>query len=304
MDPAVRLIQGDAQIQVKNLNPGSIDLTVTSPPYFIGKRYDPSRLLDDFILFHKRIMPQIVEATRDGGSICWQVGYHVANDQLTPLDFMVHSIMSEISGVHLRGRIIWRFGHGLHATHRFSGRHETILWYTKGDKYHFNLDAVRVPQKYPGKRAYKGNRKGEYSGNPLGKNPEDVWDFGEDVWDIPNIKAGHVEKANHPCQFPVALPTRLIKALVPVGGSVLDPFMGSGSTGVAAILENRSFIGIEADSEYFSLAESRCNKAQNGTIRIRPDIPVSQPNPKDQVARRPKHFSDIEEFSGDSIIIN
>ncbi len=70
----------------------------------------------------------------------------------------------------LRNRVVWTFGHGLHSPTRFSGRHETILWFTKGDNYTFNLDAVRVPQKYPGKRHYKGLKKGKFSGNPLGKN--------------------------------------------------------------------------------------------------------------------------------------
>ena len=123
----------------------------------------------------------------------------------------------------MRNRIIWTFGHGLNSVRRFSGRHETILWSTKGDSLEFNLDEVRVPQKYAGKRAYKGPHKGELSGNPLGKNPSDVWE-------IPNVKAKHIEKTEHPCQFPVAIPQRLIKALTHENALILDPFMGSGTT--------------------------------------------------------------------------
>lgn len=113
--------------------------------------------------------------------------YLVVNANVIPLDFLVYEIFTSKNDnfkhpLILRNRIIWTFGHGLNSTQRFSGRHETILWFTKGHDYEFNLDSVRIPQKYPGKRFYKGEHKGELSGNPLGKNPSDVWD-------IPNVKA-------------------------------------------------------------------------------------------------------------------
>lgn len=83
----------------------------------------------------------------------------------------------------LRNRIVWHFGHGLHASKRFSGRYETILWFSKTDNYIFNLDSVRVPAKYPGKRHFKGPKKGQPSGNPLGKNPSDIWEIIEQYWE-------------------------------------------------------------------------------------------------------------------------
>ena len=94
----------------------------------------------------------------------------------------------------MKNRIVWHFEHGLHLKHKFSGRYETILWFVKTDKYIFDLDKVRVPQKYPGKVGYKGKNKGKYSGNIKGKNPSDVWI-------IPNVKSFHKEKTIHPCQF-------------------------------------------------------------------------------------------------------
>ena len=118
----------------------------------------------------------------------------------------------------LRNRIIWRFNHGLHASKRFSGRYETILWFTKSDSYTLNLDPVRVPSKYPGKLHFKGSKRGLPSGNPLGKNPSDVWEFvarewDEELWDIPNVKANHPEKTIHPCQYPIELIERCVLAL-------------------------------------------------------------------------------------------
>ena len=172
------------------------------------------------------------------------------NQSVYPLDYAVFAILKDIEGMVLRNRIIWTFGHGLHPSHRFSGRHETILWFTKGKEFSFDLDAVRVPQKYPGKRHYKGPNKGEFSGNPKGKNPGDVWE-------IPNVKGSHIEKLDHPCQFPIGLADRLVRALCPKDGIVFDPFMGSSSTGVGAITNSRRFLGAEINEKYGELAYDR-----------------------------------------------
>lgn len=269
---------------ISSIPDDSIELTVTSPPYCMGKEYETSYSVDDFIAAHTRILPEIVRVTRPGGSICWQVGYHVENQQCFPLDYFVFDIMRNHPEIKLRNRIVWTYGHGLHHTRRFSGRHETVLWLTKGSGYYFDLDAVRVPQKYPGKRHYKGDRKGEFSGNPKGKNPTDVWE-------IPNVKANHVEKVGHPCQFPVGLAERLVRALCPKGGVVFDPYMGSSSTGVAAIVNGRRFFGAETKKEYTALACERMSMAYAGTVAIRPvNQPIYVPSENEAVARRPEHF--------------
>ena len=170
--------------------------------------------------------------------------------------------------LHLRNRIIWHFGHGLHSKNRFSGRYEVVLWYTKTDNYVFNLDAVRVPAKYPGKRSYHGENKGQLSGNKLGKNPEDVWD-------IPNVKGNHVEKTAHPCQFPVGLIERLVLALTNENSLVFDPFSGVASSGVAALLHNRHYWGCELFEEYTQIGKERLEKTITGEIRYRPyDKPI------------------------------
>src|SRR3972149_2561084 len=220
----------DAFEFLSNLKPSSVDLIVSSPPYFMGKEYDTSLKISDFIDAHEKLAPLLVKALRKGGSLCWQVGHHVEKGEVVPLDAIVYPIFKKQADLHLRNRIVWAFGHGMHARRRFSGRHETILWFTKGTKYRFNHNAVRVPQKQRGKRHYKGPNKGQLSGNPKGKNPSDVWE-------IPNVKARHIEKTAHPCQFPVALVQRLIRAFVRPKGMVVDPFMGSGTAALAAALE-------------------------------------------------------------------
>lgn len=282
----VTLFNGDCIKLLKNLPNESVDLVVTSPPYCIGKAYeDPHDDIETFKTQHTNMFDELYRVVKPGGSICWQVGYHVSEKCVVPLDCIIFSSLSaqrEYPFI-LRNRIIWTFGHGLNSTKRFSGRHETILWFTKGDQSMFNLDDIRVPQKYPGKRSYKGPNKGQLSGNPLGKNPSDVWD-------IPNVKAKHVEKTEHPCQFPVAIPQRLIKALTKRGALVVDPFMGSGTSGVAAIIEDRRFAGAEIVKAYYDISIERLKEAGEGKAKVREDKPVIEPNQNAAVAKLPEEF--------------
>jgi len=245
----------------------------------MGKSYEKNTNAEQFLPQLEAIMPEILRVVRTGGSICWQVGYHVDMGVVTPLDCLVYQMMSRYPVIRLRNRIVWTFGHGLHAEDRFSGRHETILWFTKGKRYRFDLDAIRVLQKYPGKTHYKGDRKGSLSGNPNGKNPSDVWSL-PDVWDIPNVKANHVEKTVHPCQFPIALAKRLIAALAPKDGLVLDPFAGAGTTGSACALLGRRFVGAEISKRFHKVAMKRIRAALDGKLDYRPsNKPVYEPKP-------------------------
>lgn len=280
---------------MKKLPDESVDLVVTSPPYCMGKAYeDPHDDIETFKKQHTSIFDEIYRILKPGGSICWQVGYHISDQCVIPLDYIVYDVFTtkSVNLEHpfvLRNRIIWTFGHGLNSTNRFSGRHETILWFTKGKQSTFNLDDVRVPQKYPGKRAYKGPNKGKLSGNPFGKNPSDVWE-------IPNVKAKHVEKTEHPCQFPVVIPQRLIRALAPPNGLVMDPFTGSGTTGVAAIIEGRRFVGAETQKNYYDIATIRITDAISGKAKIREDKPVVEPTGNEAVARLPEEFRKVRKI--------
>ena len=200
----------------------------------------------------------------------------------------------------LRNRIIWHFGHGLHASNRFSGRYETILWFSKTDEYIFNLDNVRVPAKYPGKLHFKGEKKGLPSGNPLGKNPSDIWeivakDWETAMWNIPNVKSNHPEKTKHPCQFPIELVERCILALTNEESWVLDPYAGVGSTVIASIKNNRNVIGIEKEKEYCDIAKQRIIDFNEGKLKIRPiNKPIHKPSANDKVSQVPKEWLQLE----------
>lgn len=290
----ITLFNGDCLKLLHEVPSNSVALIVTSPPYCMKKAYeDPTDDINTFKKTHERIIKEIYRVLKPGGSICWQVGYHVAKSLVVPLDYHIYDIFTKKTKTLkypfiLRNRIIWTFGHGLNSTKRFSGRHETILWFSKGKDYLFNLDSVRVPQKYPGKRYYKGDKKGELSGNPLGKNPSDVWD-------IPNVKANHIEKTDHPCQFPVAIPQRLIRALTKENDIVLDPFMGSGTTALASLIENRKFIGAEIQNAYYDITVERIERALEGDIKIREDKPVMNPDTNTAVAKLPDEFRIMRE---------
>ncbi|MEI7834175.1 MAG: site-specific DNA-methyltransferase [bacterium] len=250
----------------------SMKLIVTSPPYNIGKEYEKRSNLDSYISMQKMVIQESVRLLDPQGSICWQVGNHITTDgEVVPLDIVLYDIFKHC-GLKMRNRIIWHFEHGLHCTKRFSGRYETIMWFTKGDDYTYNLDPIRVPSKYPGKKYFKGPKVGQLSCNPLGKNPGDVWI-------IPNVKSNHVEKTIHPCQFPVELVERLVLSMTEEGENVFDPYMGVGSSVIAAIKNNRVGYGCDITEEYVAIAQQRVNDLYSGTLRTRPmDKPVYDPN--------------------------
>lgn len=237
-------------------------LVITSPPYNIGKPYESRKGVDEYLSWQEKVIRESVRILKPTGSLVWQVGNYVENGEILPLDILLFPIFMDL-GLKLRNRIVWTFEHGLHAKKRFSGRYEVALWFTLGDNYIFNLDAVRVPQKYPNKRYFKGPKKGQVSSNPLGKNPGDVWTF-------PNVKANHVEKTAHPAQYPVELVERFVLALTNEGDWVFDPFGGSGTTLIAALMHRRHGAMAEIFPEYVEIARRRLLDAWNGHLKVRP----------------------------------
>lgn len=286
------VIQGDSGKELSRLEDSKFDLIITSPPYNIGKEYEARQSITSYLDSQRKIIEDLIRVLSDQGSICWQTGNYINNGEVFPLDIYYYQIFKEF-GLKLRNRIIWHFGHGLHASKRFSGRYETILWFTKTDHYIFNLDDVRIPSKYPGKRHYKGPNKGKLSGNPKGKNPSDIWeiivqDWEKELWNIPNVKSNHPEKTEHPCQYPVELIERCLLALTKKGSWVLDPFAGVGSTLIACLKNERNAVCIEKEKKYVKITKSRIAALKNGTIKLRPiNKPIHKPKPTEKVAQLP-----------------
>jgi len=269
-DARAVVFEGDCREMLREVPDGTIQLVVTSPPYNLGKEYETHLHLDDYILQQREVISGCVRVLATGGSLCWQVGNYVDNGSIIPLDALLYPIFAGL-GLKMRNRIIWHFEHGLHCSRRLSGRYETIMWFTKGDDYVFELDPIRVPQKYPGKKYFKGPKAGQYSCNPLGKNPGDVWT-------IPNVKSNHVEKTGHPCQFPVELIERLVLSLTREGDWVLDPFLGTGTSIIAAVRHQRRGIGAELIRKYSDISKLRIDLAVHEELPVRPmDRPVFDP---------------------------
>ena len=256
---------------MRSLDEASMKLIVTSPPYNIGKSYEDRKSLEEYIREQTRVISECVRLLHPRGSICWQIGNHVQSGEIFPLDVMLYRVFKDRK-LKLRNRIIWHFEHGLHCRRRLSGRYETIMWFTKRDDYTFNLDPIRVPSKYPKKKHYKGPKAGQLSGNPLGKNPGDLWIF-------PNVKNNHMEKTIHPCQFPVELVERLVLSLTDEGDCVFDPYMGVGSSVIAAIRHGRRGYGCDIVKDYVDIAWERVNSLRAGTLKTRPmNKPVYNPD--------------------------
>jgi adenine-specific DNA-methyltransferase len=290
---------GDSLEFLDTIPDETLKLIITSPPYNLGKEYENKTGMDLYLKFQDQMIEKLVKKLRPDGSICWQVGNFIEKSEVFPLDIFYYSHFKKY-GLKLRNRIIWRFNHGLHASKRFSGRYETILWFTKSDSYTFNLDSIRVPSKYPGKRHFKGPKRGLPSGNPLGKNPSDIWEFvakewDEELWDIQNVKANHPEKTIHPCQYPIELIERCVLALTNEDDWVFDPYCGVGSALIAALKNNRRAVGADKESDYIGIAKQRIQDFYTGKLKIRPlGKPVFEPTGKEKVSQIPSEWKTNE----------
>lgn len=247
--PLNQIILGDGLQLLNSLPDECVDLVISSPPYNLGKEYESRQGLDLYLKEQTLVLQECSRVLKNSGSLFWQVGAFSHQGMLIPLDIRFFPIL-ESCGLIPRNRIVWGRQHGLHAQKKFSCRHETILWFTKTNNYKFNLDAIRVPQKYQNKKHYRGNKKGTLSCNPAGKNPGDIWMFR-------NVKHNHEEQTIHPCQFPEDLVARIILSTTDKGDIVLDPYMGSGTVAVVAKNNERYFVGAEIELKYHEVAIRR-----------------------------------------------
>ena len=247
------LYEGDALELLKKLPPSSVDLTVTSPPYNIGKAYETKLRLDDYVAWCERWIRSIHAATVADGAFWLNVGYLAipGKAKALPIPYLLWNRVDFF----LVQEVVWNYGAGVASRRSFSPRNEKFLWYVKSEQdYKFYLDAVRDPNvKYPNQK-----KNGKLKCNPLGKNPTDVWQF-------PKVTSGANRSADertpHPAQFPLAVIDRIIKASSRRGDIILDPFVGSGTTAEAALNNGRFVIGFEIRPDYIEIAAQRVKAA-------------------------------------------
>lgn len=245
------IYNGDCLELLKSLPDESVQVIVTSPPYNIEKSYEDKLPFEEYLDLHRKVIEECYRVLTDEGSIFWQVAVFTDNGHHYPLDVKFFPIFEEIGYVP-RNRIMWPKNHGLHGKIRFSCRHETMLWFTKTEEHFFNLDPVRVPQKWPSKKSYQGDNKGEVTSNPDGKNPGDVWDIG-------HIKWNHEEQTLHGAQFPEELAERAILSTTQEGDLALDPYTGAGTVPKVAQDHNREYLAAEKDYQYWKICQLRLN---------------------------------------------
>ena len=250
----VALYHGDALELLAALPPSSVDLTVTSPPYNIGKAYENRLQIDDYVGWCERWIRQIHAATTATGAFWLNVGYLQVpgKAKALPIPYLLWNRVDFF----LVQEVVWHYGAGVASRRSFSPRNEKFLWFVKDERhYMFDLDAVRDPNvKYPNQKKH-----GKLKCNPLGKNPTDVWTF-------PKVTSGANrsarERTSHPAQFPLAVIDRVVKASSCPGDVVLDPFIGSGTTAEAALKQGRVVVGFEMRRDYIEIARRRVETAR------------------------------------------
>lgn len=239
----------DCLSAMKKIDDSVINLTVTSPPYNIGKAYETRLDIKDYIEWCESWIDEIYRVTKEDGSFWLNIGYFELEGKAKALP-IAYLLWDKIK-FYLIQEIVWNYGAGVAGRQFFSPRNEKILWYVKNrDSYTFNLDDVRDKNvKYPNQK-----KNGKLKCNPLGKNPTDVWQIAKVT---SGTNRSSKERTPHPAQFPLAMIDRIIKAGSNEGDLILDPFIGSGTTAIAAMNGNRNFIGFEISEDYCKLAADR-----------------------------------------------
>lgn len=249
----VLLYEGDCLERFAHVPPGMFDLTVTSPPYNIGKEYESRKDVTEYIEWCGEWISEIHRATAPSGAFWLNLGYFALPGRARAIP--IAYLLWERVPFYLIQEVVWHYGAGVAARHALSPRNEKFLWYVRDSgNYYFDLDSIRDPDiKYPNQ--FKNGRR---KVNLAGKNPTDVWKF-------PKVTSGKdrssKERTPHPAQFPLAVIDRIIKGTCPRGGLVLDPFMGSGTTAEAALRLGRPVVGFERNPSYITIAAERLDRA-------------------------------------------
>jgi adenine-specific DNA-methyltransferase len=234
---------------LRTLPSESVNLVLTSPPYNIGKPYERAKPVDEYVAWCCLWLAELWRVCRPDASVWLNLGYMPVPGRGTAVP--ITYLLWEKLPFHLVQEVVWHYRAGVACRKRFSPRNEKLLWLVKNPNvYAFDLDAVRCRDvRYPNQR-----RHGRLRCNPAGRNPSDVWE-------IPKVTAGagraSRERTAHPAQMPLELAERVVRACSRPGDVVLDPFAGSGTTAVAALLHGRNVIAIELDPTYSAIAEQR-----------------------------------------------
>lgn len=249
---------GDSRNLLKTIPDETIKLVVTSPPYNIGKpygKYTDRIPLNEWKELISEVTQEVFRVLTPDGSFFLNLSPvpFGKNKEILPLPYIGYDIMKE-AGFSIRNIITWTFNNMQNCIQRLSGRYENIIWGVKDlNNYVFNLDDVRVPYITQKDKRLEGG---------AGRNPTDVWYFNR-VNNMTKEKLG----LSHPTVYPIEMIERIIKMSSNANDTVLDPFLGSGTTVVAALKLGRKGIGFELDQTY---EKEILKRIENETSNIKP----------------------------------
>ena len=256
----IQVIQGDCVEKLKSIKDCSIDLIVADPPYNIGKDYgnkSDKQQFEDYISFTKQWLKECHRVLKEEGTIYVFIGFRYIS--------YLYQILEKDLNMNFVNWISWHYTQGVGKTKGFSPRHDDILMFSKSDRFTFNLDNIRIPQKF-----YRRIN------NMRGANPGDVWE-------VSHIHYCQKNRQPHPTQKPEALIERMVLASSNENDIVLDPFSGSGTTLRVCQQLNRNAIGIELNSEYVKQIKERLEEKFEGFDSI-----------DERMLRIPNDFNDAE----------
>jgi len=250
---------GDCRELTKKLKSGSIRLAVTSPPYNLRKNYGSyadNVHIEEWKKLIDETMKEIHRVLTDNGSFFLNVSPipDRKTKEIIPLDSIAWELGKK-NGFKLRNKIVWHFNNMQNCVNRLSGRWEAVLWFVKDlNNYVFNLKDIKIPCITKNDKRFDAN---------VGRNPTDVWYFDR----VNNMTKKKLGLEDHPCVYPIPMIERIIKMSTNKGDWVLDPFVGSGTTLIAAKKLGRNSIGFELDKKFERLIRKRLsNEAFQTTL--------------------------------------
>jgi len=243
----ISVVAGDALEHLKTLPAQSVDLVIADPPYNLKKDYgndSDDQSFDDYLDFSKQWLREVDRVLKPTGTVYVFMGFRFVS--------YLYDILSRDLGYRFGNWICWHYTQGIGKKRGFSPRHDDILMFTKSEDFTFNLDEIRVPQKY-----YRARN------NMRGANPGDVWMFS-------HVHYCNENRLDHPTQKPEGIIERMVLGSSNVGDVVLDPFAGSGTTLRVCQQLGRSAIGIELNDNYVDMIHIRLKRPFNGFDSIDP----------------------------------
>ncbi len=253
-DFANKIYNEDCFEGIKKIEDNSIDLILTDPPYCLGKDYgndSDTKDSKEYLEWTYQWIDLVIPKLKESGSM-----YIFLSWQYSP------EIFSYIKKkMIMLNEIIWdrRVPSMGGSTRRFTSVHDNLGFFAKNKNYYFNIDEVRIPYDEITKKARSRSIFIGAKWLEIGYNPKDIWSHSR-------LHKQDPERENHPTQKPLAIIDRIVKSSCPKNGIVLDPFMGSGTTAISAIRNNRKYVGFEVNKDYYNIIKKRILGENHNTL--------------------------------------